>query len=111
MIFHLFKESPRVASPTAIRGLSPLNKREKKNEKKVRIYRGLSAVIGQIPAIITPEELRTILGVKSYNALAQLPIPRCHLKKGSKKYVYLASDVLDYLRSQRDTTEIDLDLD
>ena len=65
--------------------------------------------IGQIPAIITPENLRTILGVKSFNALADLPIPRCHLKRGSKKYVYLATDVLDYLRSQRDATEIDLD--
>jgi hypothetical protein len=65
-------------------------------------------VNGFIPAIITPANLREILGLKSFNALAELPIPRCYLKSGGKKYVYLATDVLDYLRSQRDATEIDL---
>lgn len=60
--------------------------------------------------VITPGNLREILGLKSFNALAELPIPRCYLKRGGKKYVYLAADVLDYLRGQRDATEIDLAL-
>ena len=65
---------------------------------------------GQIPAVITPENLQKILGIKSPQSLAKIPIPRCHLYNGSKKYVYLAHDVLEYLRSQRDSTEIDLEL-
>ena len=65
---------------------------------------------GQIPAAITPDNLQIILGIKSPQTLAKIPIPRCHLYPGSKKYVYLASDVLDYLRSQKDdATEIDFD--
>jgi len=65
---------------------------------------------GQIPAIITPEDMLKILGTKSPTTLSKIPIPRCRLYPGSKKYVYLAHDVLDYLRSQRDAAEIDLDL-
>lgn len=65
---------------------------------------------GQIPAVITPDTLQKILGIKSPQSLAKIPIPRCHLYNGSKKYVYLASDVLEYLRSQKDNSEIDLDM-
>lgn len=64
---------------------------------------------GQIPAVITPETLQQILGIKSLQSLAKIPIPRCHLYSGSKKYVYLASDVLEYLRSQKDDSQIDFD--
>ncbi|HQB81907.1 MAG TPA: hypothetical protein PLR50_00310 [Candidatus Rifleibacterium sp.] len=64
---------------------------------------------GQIPAVITPDNLQKILGIKSPQSLAKIPIPRCHLYPGSKKYIYLASDVLDYLRSQKDCSEIDFD--
>lgn len=66
---------------------------------------------GQIPAVITPDNLQKILGIKSPQSLAKIPIPRCHLYPGSKKYIYLASDVLEYLRSQKDCSEIDLELD
>jgi hypothetical protein len=65
---------------------------------------------GQIPAVITPGDLLKILGLKSPQSLTKIPIPRCHLYPGSKKYVYLAHDVLDYLRSQRDTSDVDLDV-
>ena len=64
---------------------------------------------GQIPAVITPEALQQILGIKSPQSLAKIPIPRCHLYSGSKKYVYLAADVISYLESQRDNTEIDFE--
>jgi len=50
-----------------------------------------------------------ILGIKCPKMLVKMPIPRCHLYPGSKKYIYLASDVLDYLRSQKDCSEIDFD--
>ena len=63
---------------------------------------------GQIPAVITPDNLQKILGIKSPQSLAKIPIPRCHLYPGSKKYVYLAYDVLEYLESQKQT-EIDFD--
>lgn len=59
--------------------------------------------------MITPSDLLKILGVKCPKMLAKLPIPRCRLFPGSSKYVYLAHDVLEYLRSQKDNTEIDLD--
>jgi len=61
-----------------------------------------------IPAIIKPADLLIILGVKCPKMLAKLPMPRCRINGGSK-YVYLAHDVLDYLRSQRDMTEVDFD--
>lgn len=67
----------------------------------------VNMIEGYIPAVITPPDLMKILGVKSANSIPS--IPRCYLRPGSKKYVYLASDVLDYLRSQKDATEIDLD--
>ena len=63
-----------------------------------------------LPAIIKPADLLIILGLKCPKMLAKLPIPRCCIQKGGSKYVYLAHDVLDYLRSQRDETEIDLDM-
>lgn len=65
---------------------------------------------GQIPAVITPDNLQKILGIKSPQSLAKIQIPRCHLYPGSKKYVYLASDVLEYLRGQKDHSEIDFDV-
>lgn len=66
---------------------------------------------GNIPAIITPDELKKLLGIKSHDTLLKLPIPKCRLFSGSSKYIFLASDVLEYLRNQRDITEIDLELD
>jgi hypothetical protein len=68
-----------------------------------------AAMEGHIPAVITPAELMKMLGVKCPKMLAKMPIPRCRLYEGSSRYVYLAHDVLEYLRSQRDITEIDLD--
>ena len=65
---------------------------------------------GQIPAVITPDNLQKILGIKSPQSLAKIPIPRCHLYPGSKKYVYLAADVIGYLESQKDCSEIDFDV-
>ena len=64
---------------------------------------------GYIPAIITPADLMKILGVKCPKMLVKMPIPRRPLYPGSAKYIYLASDVLDYLRRQTDPTDIDLD--
>ena len=65
---------------------------------------------GYIPAVITPKKLMRLLGIRSVASLYKLPIPRCPLSHaGSRKYVFLASDVLDYVRSQRDANEINLD--
>ncbi|HNW10785.1 MAG TPA: hypothetical protein PKI71_05410 [Candidatus Rifleibacterium sp.] len=64
---------------------------------------------GQIPAVITPHELMRILGIKCPKMLVKMPIPRRPLYPGSSKYVILRTDFLDYLRSQRDITEVNLD--
>lgn len=76
--------------------------------KGIQLPADLNRYCIYIPAIIKPADLLIILGVKCPKMLAKLPIPRCRINGGSK-YVYLAHDVLDYLRSQRDITEVDLD--
>jgi len=65
---------------------------------------------GQIPAVITPEDLLKILGTKSPTTLAKIPIPRCRLYNGSKKYVYLGKDLIAHLEAMIEAAEIDLDL-
>jgi len=62
-----------------------------------------------IPEVILPADIMKILGVKRPKMLAKMPIPRCYLYPGSSKYVILRTDFLDYLRSQRDITEVNLD--
>lgn len=75
--------------------------------KDIQMPADLNRYCIYIPAVIKPAELLAILGLKCPKMLAKLPIPRCRINGGSK-YVYLAHDILDYLRSQRDITEIDL---
>ena len=62
---------------------------------------------GQIPAIITPDELMEILGIKSRESLNKLQVSRCRLYPGSNRFVYLASDVIAYLESRREVSDPD----
>lgn len=67
-------------------------------------------MIGQIPAILTPTKLQELLGIKSPQSLAKIPVIRRPLFKGSSKYIYLAEDVIAYLKKQN-SPEVDIDFD
>ena len=68
-------------------------------------------MIGQIPAIITPDELMSILGIKSRDSLNKLKMPRCRLYPKGQRFVYLASDLIAYLEKQREESDTDEDID
>ena len=68
-------------------------------------------MIGQLPAINTPDELMQILGIKSRDSLNKLKMPRCRLYPKGQRFVYLASDLIAYLESRREVSDPDDDID
>lgn len=59
--------------------------------------------------ILTIDGLRKQLDSCAYNTISKMPIPRRYLYPGCRRYVFLASDVMEYFKSQPTQDFIDTD--
>jgi len=82
-----------------------------KNRQTKGFFNDLNCLISQISCVNSlqasnPASLMKTINC-SFNTLGKMPIPRRPLFPGSRKYVYLNEDVLDYFRAQPSSNFID----